>query len=150
VEQVCDGCTPRKQHRTSFPKASSFKAKKDLDLFHADFCGHVRPPTVGGRTYFLLVVDDFSRYMWIKLLRSKDEALLFLKKTNQSAKVEHEGRLKALRTDQVGEFNSISFTVFCNEECIKHYTTAPYSPQQNGAVVTLGFKGKSRRESNVC
>lgn len=42
--------------------------------------------------------------------------------------------MKALRIDRGGEFNSISFTVFCNEEGIKHYTTAPYSPQQNGVV----------------
>jgi hypothetical protein len=89
---------------------------------------------VGGRSYFLQVLDDFNRYMWIELLRSKDEALFFLKKIKQRAKVEHEGRLEALRTDRGGEFNSISFTVFCNEEGIKHYTTAPYSPQQNGVV----------------
>jgi IS30 family transposase len=94
----------------------------------------VRPPTVGGKSFFLLVVDDFSRYMWIELLRSKDEALAYLKKIKQRAEVDQEGRLKALRTDHGGEFNSISFTIFCNEQGIKHYTTTPYSPQQNGVV----------------
>jgi transposase InsO family protein len=42
--------------------------------------------------------------------------------------------LKALRRDRGGEFNSGSFSVFCNEYGIKHYTTTPYSPQQNGVV----------------
>jgi IS30 family transposase len=32
------------------------------------------------------------------------------------------------------EFNSNAFTVYCNEQGIKHYTTTPYSPQQNGVV----------------
>jgi hypothetical protein len=35
VEQVCDGCTLGKQHHTPFPKKSSFRAKKGLELFHA-------------------------------------------------------------------------------------------------------------------
>jgi transposase InsO family protein len=134
VEQVCDGCTLGKQHRTPFPKVSSFRANEVLELFHADLCGHVRPKTIGGKSYFLLVVDDFNRYMWIELLKSKDEALFYLKKIKQRAKVEQEGRLKALRTDRGDEFNSTLFDVFCSEQGIKHYTTTPYSPQQNGVV----------------
>lgn len=39
-----------------------------------------------------------------------------------------------MRTDRGGEFNSNAFTVYCNEQGIKHYTTTPYSPQQNGVV----------------
>ena len=134
VEQVCDGCTLGKQHRSPFPKVSPYRAKKGLELFHADLCGQVRPQTVGGKSYFLLVVDDFSRYMWIELLRSKAEALLSLKKIKQRAETENEGKLKAIRTDRGGEFNSATFTIFCNEQGIKHYTTTPYSPQQNGVV----------------
>jgi IS30 family transposase len=72
--------------------------------------------------------------MWIELLRSKDEALLSLKKIKQRAETENEGKLKAIRTDRGGEFNSATFTIFCNEQGIKHYTTTPYSPQQNGVV----------------
>jgi hypothetical protein len=39
VEQVCDGYTLGKQHRTPFPKVSSYRAEKGLELFHADLCG---------------------------------------------------------------------------------------------------------------
>jgi len=60
--------------------------------------------------------------------------LACLKKNKQRTEVDREGRLKALRTNRGGEFNSISFIVFCNEYGIKHYTTTPYSPQQNGVV----------------
>jgi transposase InsO family protein len=42
--------------------------------------------------------------------------------------------LKALRTDRGGEFNSRMFTTFCTEQGIKHFTTTPYTPQQNGVV----------------
>ena len=72
--------------------------------------------------------------MWIELLRSKDEALAYLKKIKARAKTELEGKLKAVRTDRGGEFNSSQFIVFCTEFGIKHYTTTPYTPQQNGVV----------------
>ena len=103
-------------------------------MFHSDLCGQISPPTPGGKAYFLLVVDDHSRYMWIELLRSKDEALAYLKKIKARAETELEGKLKAVRTDRGGEFNSSQFIVFCTEFGIKHYTTTPYTPQQNGVV----------------
>jgi len=134
VEQVCDGCTLGKQHRIPFPHQSSFRASQGLELVHADLCGKISPPTPGGKEYFLLVVDDHSRYMWVELLKTKDEALSHFKKIKQQAELEHGRKLKALRTDRGGEFNSNLFTVFCNETGIKHYTTTPYSPQQNGVV----------------
>lgn len=72
--------------------------------------------------------------MWIELLESKSEALACLKKVKTRAEIELEGKLKAVRTDRGGEFNSNQFTVFCTEFGIKHYTTTPYTPQQNGVV----------------
>jgi hypothetical protein len=43
-------------------------------------------------------------------------------------------KLKALRNDRGGEFTSNEFKSFCKLNGIKHYLTAPYSPQQNGVV----------------
>jgi hypothetical protein len=133
VEQVCEGCALGKHHRAPFPKVSGFRAKKGLELFHYDLCGQITPPTLVGKNYFLLV-DDYSRYMWIELLRPKDEALSCLKKVKARAEIELEGKLKGIRTDRGGEFNSNQFTVFCTEFGIKHYTTTPYTPRQNGVV----------------
>jgi hypothetical protein len=56
-------------------------------LFHADLCGQIRPKTVGGKSYFLLVVDDYSRYMWVDLLNTKDQALASLQKIKQRAEI---------------------------------------------------------------
>ena len=41
---------------------------------HGDLCGSVTPATPGGRRYFLLLVDDLSRYMWV-MVGSKGEAV---------------------------------------------------------------------------
>jgi len=102
VEKVCDGCALGKQHRAPFPKVSSFIAEKGLQLVHADLCGHITPKSFGGASYFLLVVDDHSRYMWVELLKSKDQALECFKKIKNRVEVECNGKLKALRTDRWG------------------------------------------------
>jgi hypothetical protein len=46
-----------------------------LELVHGDLCGPISPATPAGNRYFLLLVDDYSRFMWVKLLRTKDEAV---------------------------------------------------------------------------
>jgi hypothetical protein len=70
-------------------------------------CGQITPPTLGGKNYFLPVVDDHSRYMWIELLRSKDEALSCLKKVKARDETELEGKLKPSGLTEV--VNSIQF-----------------------------------------
>jgi transposase InsO family protein len=129
MEQVCDGCALGKQHRTPFPQASTCHATAGLKLVHGDLCGHITPPTPGGKSFFLFIVDDYSCFMWLELLASKDDALQYFKKTKTAAEVESSCHLKAFRTDRGGEFNSGAFVAFCNEHGIKHNTTTPYSPQ---------------------
>ncbi|KAF2306587.1 hypothetical protein GH714_019620 [Hevea brasiliensis] len=47
VDKLCDGCLVGKQHRTSFPKKSEFRANKPLELVHSDLCGPITPTTCG-------------------------------------------------------------------------------------------------------
>jgi hypothetical protein len=74
VEQFCDVCVLTKQMRLPFPQQSSFQAKERLKLLHGDLCGPVTPATPGGRRYFLPLVDDLSRYMWVVVHGKKGEA----------------------------------------------------------------------------
>jgi len=103
-------------------------------LVHADLCGHVTPPTPGGKSFFLLIVDDHSRYMWLELMATKDEALLYFKRFKTVVELESGSKLRAFRSDCGGEFNSGVFVTFCQDHGIKHNTTTSYTPQQNGVV----------------
>ena len=134
VDQLCTGCLVGKQRRGAFPREAKFRASKVLELVHGDLCGPITPATPSGKKYFLLIVDDYSRYMWLVLLRSKDEALEAFRKVKIAAEVESEEKLKALRTDRGGEFTSNEFKAYCEKHGIKRYLTAPYTPQQNGVV----------------
>ncbi|CAA7391866.1 unnamed protein product [Spirodela intermedia] len=108
VDQLCEACL-------------AGKVPGVLELVHSDLCGPIAPETPNGSKYFLLLVDDRSRYMWVAMLPSKDRAASGLK-------------LGALRTDRGGEFTSHEFAEYCAGEGIHRQHTAPYSPQQNGIV----------------
>jgi transposase InsO family protein len=107
---------------------TSYRADSQLDLFHADLCGQIKPKTPGGKNYFLLLVDDYSRYMWIELLATKDEAFMCFKRVKALAETELGGKLWAFRSDRGGEFNSKEFKEYCDQHGVKHFTTTPYTP----------------------
>ena len=61
--ELCDSCLARKQRRLPFSKAAKYRVKDALELVHGDLCGPITPATNGGWQYFLLLMDDYSRYM---------------------------------------------------------------------------------------
>ena len=50
------------------------QTSRPLGLLHIDLMGLARVQTLGGKKYILVVVDDFTRYTWVVLLRDKVEA----------------------------------------------------------------------------
>nr|GEY78821.1 putative ribonuclease H-like domain-containing protein [Tanacetum cinerariifolium] len=46
-----------------------------LKTLHMDLCGPMRVQTINGKKYILVIIDDYSRFTWVKFLRSKDETL---------------------------------------------------------------------------
>jgi transposase InsO family protein len=134
VDQVCEDCILAKQKRAPFPQAAKYRAQEELELVHGDLCGPISPPTPTGNAYFLLLVDDMSRFMWLTLLRSKADALVAI--MSFQARVEREcgKKLKVLRTDNGGEFTSVQFGEHCAGEGIQRHFSTSYTPQQNGVV----------------
>ena len=88
------------------------RAKDALQLVHGDLYGPITTATNGGRRYFLLLVDDYSRYMWLQLLMSKDEATTVIKKFKMRAEAESGKKLHVLRIDRGGEFTLVEFATY--------------------------------------
>nr|GEV74030.1 putative ribonuclease H-like domain-containing protein [Tanacetum cinerariifolium] len=78
--------------------------KKKLYLLHMDLCGPMRIESINGKKYILVIMDDYSRFNWVKFLRSKDETPMFiiefLKMIQQNGVVERRNRtlIEAART----------------------------------------------------
>jgi transposase InsO family protein len=129
AEQFYDTCVLTKHCRGAFLKQSKYRASKVLELVHDDLCGSVKPTTPGGRRYFLLLVDDATRYMWVVLLAAKSEAAGAIKRVQAAAEKECGRKLRVLRTD-----NGREFTAYCADEGVTQHFSTPYTPQQNGVV----------------
>jgi transposase InsO family protein len=119
-----------KQRWLPSPQQSSFRAKERLEHMHGDLCGPMTPATPGGRRYFLLLIDDLSRYMWVTVLGSKGEAVNAIRR----AEAECGRKLRVLRTDNGGEFTAAEFASYCVVEGVQRHYYTPYSPQQNGVI----------------
>ncbi|KAK2440388.1 putative mitochondrial protein [Trifolium repens] len=130
--KICDGCLIGKQSRNAFNKSMPMRSSNVLEVVHSDVCGPFDENSLGGNRYFVTFVDEYSRKMWIYLLRAKDEVFDVFKNfkvlvENQSGK-----KLKILRTDGGGEYTSKNFELFCVNNGVEHEVTAPYTPQHNG------------------
>lgn len=131
---MCTNCLVSKQARKHVPSRANFSAKKKLELVHGDLCGPITPETMSGNKYVLLLVDDFSRVMWVYFLKAKSEAFAAFKKFRALVEDGPDQRVKTFRTDRGGEFMSTEFNNYCEEMGITRHYTTPYTPQQNGMV----------------
>nr|GEU57851.1 hypothetical protein [Tanacetum cinerariifolium] len=68
------GKSTKKAHK---PKSKDTNQEK-LYLLHMDLCELMRVESVNGKKYILVIVDDYSRFTWVKFLRSKDETSDFI------------------------------------------------------------------------
>jgi hypothetical protein len=130
VERVCEVCQARKQRHTSFPEQAKYRARELLDLVHGNLCGPIAPATSGGNKYFLLLVDDLSRYMWVVAIPSKDYAMAAIKEIQARAEGESGCMLRALHIDRGGKFTFMEFVEYCMMEAVQSQHTAPHIPQE--------------------
>ncbi|GKD73381.1 retrovirus-related pol polyprotein from transposon TNT 1-94, partial [Tanacetum coccineum] len=80
---LCSACALGKSKKHSHKPKAKDSIQEKLYLLHMDLCGLMRIQNINGRKYILVIVDDYSRFTWVKFLRLKDEVpefmLLFLK-----------------------------------------------------------------------
>ena len=68
------------------------------------------------------------------LLRNKDEETDAFIKYKNEVENQPSKKMKRLRSDRGGEYESNPFNTFCEEHGIIHETTPPYSPESNGVT----------------
>nr|GEV71616.1 hypothetical protein [Tanacetum cinerariifolium] len=105
-----------------------------LNTLHMDLCGPIRVQTINGKKYILVIVDDYSRFTWVKFLRSKDETLEVVIKFLQQIQVGLNKTVRYTRTDNGTEFVNKALTKYYERVDIFHQKTVPRTPQQNDVV----------------
>lgn len=129
----CTHCISAKAHRQPFPQSEP-KSLKALDLVHSDLCGPIEPPAIGGWRYFMLIIDDFTRYTAVFFLIKKDSTsvLQMIKTYNEFCKNHYGDSIKTFRSDNGKEYRNDQVAEYFRLNGISSNYTVRYTPEQNG------------------
>ena len=95
-----------KQPRNSFKSEIPIRSKRKLKVIYSDVCGPFEVKSLGGNNYFVSFIDEFTRKMWIYLIKQKSEVFNIFKKFKLLSEKQSDKVIKVLRTDGGGEYNS--------------------------------------------
>ena len=99
-----------------------------------DLISLTRHLNLGGKSYILVIVDDFSRYTWVRFLAFKDDAFSEFPKWCRLVQNEKSISIISIRTDHGGEFECKPFEEFCDKHGVSQNFSASRTSQQNGVV----------------
>ena len=115
---------------TSFPRQAMAHARNPGELTHTDLW-ESRLIGPGGLKYFMSFVDDCSRYVTVKFLRTKGQAAEKLKAYVAYLECQYDYKPKVFQADNGGEYVSNDLVNWCESKGINLQYTAPHSPEQN-------------------
>ena len=128
----CVACTEAKLACAPYsPTVKRFT--KPGELVHVDLWGKYNKASIHGNSYYLLLVDDASRFVTVEFLKSK-------RQVGQRIK-DYVTHLMArglspcvIRMDRGTEFVNEDLHTWCHSKGIRYQMTAPHSPSQNGVA----------------
>ena len=133
----CIACTEAKQSVEPFDQHTD-KITEIGDLTHIDLWGKYSTVSIHGNKYYLLMVDDSSRYITTEFLKKKTEAADKIKNYITQL-ISHNKKTKAIRIDRGREFLNQQLSAWCHEKGMNIEVTAPYSPSQNGVAERMNW-----------
>lgn len=134
IPDVCVACKQGKQTKKSHKSKTMHSVVKPLELLHMDLFGPVQYHSISGNVYCFVVTDEYSRFSWVMFLRHKSETFQNFSELVQLLETKYTLTVRAIRTDNGGEFWNHQMRDFCAGRGIHHQPTAPYTPQMNGVA----------------
>ncbi|KAL0891790.1 hypothetical protein ABMA27_015057 [Loxostege sticticalis] len=139
TEAKCESCLQGKISRLPF-HTSETKTTRPCELIHADTCGPMEVPSVGGSRYFVIMKDDYSNYRSVYFIKRKDEVKKCIENFINKAENTTNNKIHYFRSDNGLEYVNKGVQDLFADRGIIHQTTVPYTPEQNG---------KSERENRT-
>jgi len=90
--------------------------------------GSTRTQSLGEKKYYLVIVDDYSRFTWVFFLANNIETFAYF--SNFAKKVQNDKgyAISSINTNHGGAFENQDFADFCNESSFQHVFSSPYTP----------------------
>nr|GEY30622.1 retrovirus-related Pol polyprotein from transposon TNT 1-94 [Tanacetum cinerariifolium] len=133
-EHLCLSCEQGKSKRASHPPKPVPNSRQRLHLLPMDLCGTMSIASINGKRYVLVIVEDYSRYMWVHFLISKDEAPEVIIKFLKRITVLFQSSVIIIRTDNGTEFKNQVLKEYFDTVGISHQMSYVRTPEQNGVV----------------
>ena len=131
VKHECEVCIMGKMVNEKSRKAR-VKSEAPLELVHTDLAGPIEPTSREGFKYAISFTDDYSGVVFLYFLKSKSDTVIATEKF--LADSAPHGKVKSMKSDNGTEFTSHAFRSLLRQNQIRHITSAPYSPHQNGTA----------------
>lgn len=132
--EQCQMCLLGKQTRQPFAKIGGKRATNILELIHTDLCGPMPVSSWNGARYIFVLVDDYTRKIFVYFLRSKSDVLKYFKEFQAFVENQTGLKIKKVRSDNGTEYCNEGFKNYFKVKGIEHQTTVRYTPQQNGVA----------------
>jgi len=125
----CEPCLEGKHQRRKFITVGGKGADELLGLVHSQVRGKMNAKSLSGAKYSLTFIDDNSRYVWVYILKHKDDVFPCFLGWKALVERSTNRKLKALRTDKGGEYMSTEFQTYLKKEGVRHELTVPKIPE---------------------
>ena len=125
----CNTCALSKSTK-KIPSLLETHAKAPMEKCHTDLSGKFTVPSLGGANYYVTLIDEYTRFAWIRFLKNKSQAGAAVKSMIRQAERSTGRKLKNLRSDNGGEY--IAMDPFFEDEGINHEYSPAYSHESNG------------------
>ena len=129
----CKHCLAGKMHQLSFP-VSNKQVTAPFALVHSDLWGPAPVQSSAGFKYYVVFVDEFTKFTWVYLLKHKSDTFQVFSEFHAMVQTQFSLPIQVLRTDCGGEFTSNKFQQFCASKGLIHQVSCPHTPQQNGVA----------------
>lgn len=131
-KEICSDCIKGKATRLPFTKCQFPRSNRIGELIHTDLCGPMDIMTKNGEQYFQVIIDDYSHFTQVFLLKQKNEATENIINYVNSLENQHRTKVFKIRCDNGGEFKNKRLNEFAKQKGIRLQLTMPYTSQQNG------------------
>jgi len=129
-DHLCHACQLGRHVRLPFTSSSS-RASKPFDLIHCDLW--TSPVlSVSGFKYYLVILDDFSHFLWTFPLRLKSDTFSALSSFFAYVRTQFGCPIKSVQCDNGREFDNSVSRIFFLSHGVSLRMSCPYTSQQNG------------------
>ncbi|GFZ05551.1 hypothetical protein Acr_17g0011230 [Actinidia rufa] len=115
---------------------SGFVTHAPFELMHMDVWGPAPVASFQGFRYYLLIMDDFTRFVWLFPLHYKSDVKVTISNFKAFVSTQFQCNIKSFRSDNGDEFVNTYLAHLCTQFGILHQTSWPHTPKQNGAAAT--------------